>query len=55
MINVIYTLIALSMVVFWISLSEDDDDEGGGKLIPVRCPESVGSLGEARHIIPMST
>ena len=34
MINVVYTLIALSMIVFWFSLNEDDDDMDGGKMIP---------------------
>ena len=36
MINVVYTLIALSMLtIFWyLSINEDDDDMGGGKMIP---------------------
>jgi hypothetical protein len=34
MINVVYTLIALSMLVFWLALNEDDDDQDGGKMIP---------------------
>ena len=31
MINVVYTLIALSMLIMWLSMNEDDDDMDGGK------------------------
>ena len=34
MINLVYTAIALSMLIMWFSLNEDDDDMDGGKMIP---------------------
>jgi hypothetical protein len=35
MIDVVYIAISIAMVIFWLSMSTDDDDDlGGGKMIP---------------------
>ena len=38
MIYVVYTMTAIAMLVIWFAMTEDDDDHGGGMMIPVRVP-----------------
>jgi len=39
MITWVYTLIAISMLIMWLSLNEEDDDEGGpGMMVPAYAP-----------------
>jgi hypothetical protein len=39
MIYVVYTMIAIAMLVMWLAMTEDDDGPGGGKMIPAYARE----------------